>query len=35
MIGAAFLLWAKLEPIRIVVRENEPGAEDKKDIAAL
>lgn len=35
VVGAAFLLWAKLEPIRIVVRENEPGAEDKKDIAAL
>ena len=35
VVAAAFLLWAKLEPIRIVVRENEPGAEEPKDISAL
>lgn len=35
VVALAFLLWARLEPIRIVVRENEPGAEDEKDISAL
>lgn len=31
--AAIFFLWAKLQPITIVVSENEPGAEDPKDIA--
>ncbi|PWH07369.1 hypothetical protein DEO23_01620 [Brachybacterium endophyticum] len=35
VVGLAFGLWAKLEPIRIVVSENEPGAESPKDIASL
>lgn len=34
-VAAAFLLWARLEPIRIVVRDNEPGAEEPHDIQAL
>lgn len=33
--AAAMVLWAKLNPIRMVVSDNEPGAEEKKDIAAL
>lgn len=37
MIAAAviFLLWAKLAPIRILVQDNEPGAEEPKDISAV
>ncbi len=37
MIGFFVLmwLWAKLDPIRMVVSDNEPGAEEPKDIAAL
>ncbi len=31
----AMAMWAKLDPIRMVVRDNEPGAEEPKDIAAL
>ncbi|RCK69803.1 hypothetical protein DT076_10265 [Desertihabitans brevis] len=31
--GALFVLWARLRPIRIVVKENEPGAEERRDIA--
>lgn len=34
-VAAAFLLWARLGPIRIVVRDNEPGAEEPHDIQAL
>lgn len=34
-VAAAFLLWARLEPIRIVVRDNEPGAVEPHDIQAL
>lgn len=28
-------LWAKVDPIRMVVSDNEPGAEEPKDIAAI
>lgn len=35
VVSIAFLAWARLEPIRIVVQENEPGAEEPRDIAAL
>lgn len=35
VVAAAFLIWARLEPIRIIVRENEPGAEQSHDIAAV
>lgn len=31
----AMAVWAKLDPIRMVVRDNEEGAEVEKDIAAL
>lgn len=34
-VAAAFLLWARLQPIRIMVRDNEPGAEEPHDIQAL
>ena len=33
--GALSMIWTKVDPIRMVVRENEPGAEDSRDIAAL
>ncbi|MDK7741863.1 tetraspanin family protein [Helcobacillus massiliensis] len=33
--GALMAIWAKVKPIRIVVADNEPGAEEPKDIAAL
>lgn len=33
--GVVFLAWAKLAPIRIVVRDNEPGAEEPRDIAPV
>lgn len=35
VVGLLFLLWAKVKPIRIMVRPNEPGAEEPKDISAL
>lgn len=34
-VGLVFFIWAKLEPIRIVVSDNETGAESPKDIAPL
>lgn len=33
--GIAFAVWTKLDPIRMVVRENEEGAEEPRDIAPL
>ena len=33
--AAAFITWAKLDPIRMLVQDNEPGAEDPKDIAPI
>ncbi len=35
VVALAFFLWAKLDPIRMIVQENEPGAEEPKDIAGL
>ena len=35
VVGVLFMVWTKLDPIRMVVRDNEPGAEEPKDIAAL
>lgn len=35
VVGVLFMVWTKIDPIRMVVRDNEPGAEDPKDIAAL
>jgi hypothetical protein len=34
-VAVLFLLWTRLDPIRMVVRDNEDGAEDARDIAAL
>lgn len=31
----AMAVWAKADPIHMIVRDNEPGAEVEKDIAAL
>lgn len=33
--GAVFIAWARLKPLRIVVSDNEPGAEQPRDIAPL
>jgi predicted cobalt transporter CbtA len=30
-----FFAWTKLQPIHMVVRDNEPGAEEPKDIAGV
>ncbi|MEE1619590.1 hypothetical protein [Brachybacterium sp. J153] len=35
VVAILFFVWAKLDPIRMIVRENEDGAEEPKDIAAL
>ena len=35
VVSLAFFVWAKVDPIRMVVRENEEGAEEKRDIAAV
>ena len=35
VVGILFMVWTKVDPIRMVVRDNEPGAEDPHDIAAL
>lgn len=35
VVAAAFLLWAKLAPLRILVQDNEPGAEEDKDLSAV
>ena len=35
VVGVLFVLWTKIDPIRMVVRDNEPGAEESRDIAAL
>lgn len=34
-VAIAFVVWTKLDPIRMVVRENEDGAEAPRDIAPL
>ena len=34
-LAIAFLVWTKLDPIRMVVRENEDGAEQPHDITPL
>lgn len=33
--AVVFLLWSKLDPIRLVVRDNEDGAEVPRDIAPI
>ena len=35
VVGVLFVVWTKLDPIRMVVRDNEPGAEESRDISAL
>lgn len=35
VVGVLFMVWTKVDPIRMVVRDNEPGAEEPKDITAL
>ncbi|MGY5765815.1 hypothetical protein ACXET9_11505 [Brachybacterium sp. DNPG3] len=35
VVAALFFLWAKLDPIRMIVQDNEEGAEEPKDIAGL
>lgn len=35
IVGILFIVWTKLDPIRMIVRENEDGAEEPRDIAAL
>ena len=35
VVAAAFLIWTRLDPIRMVVRDNEDGAEEPHDISAL
>lgn len=34
-VGVLFVVWTKVDPIRMVVRDNEDGAEEPHDIAAL
>ena len=35
VVGVLFVVWTKLDPIRMVVRDNEDGAEEPHDISAL
>ncbi|MFC7455589.1 hypothetical protein ACFQS2_00150 [Brachybacterium sp. GCM10030267] len=35
VVAIAFVLWTKVDPLRIVVRDNEEGAEAPRDIAPL
>lgn len=35
LVAIGFITWAKLDPIRMIVRDNEPGAEAAKDISPL
>ncbi len=35
LVAVAFLVWTRLDPIRMVVRDNEDGAEEPRDISAL
>ncbi|MGP5007707.1 hypothetical protein ACTXJK_12485 [Brachybacterium tyrofermentans] len=35
VVAIAFVVWTKLDPIRMVVHENEDGAEVPRDIAPL
>lgn len=35
VVAVVFALWSKLDPIRLVVRDNEDGAEVPRDIAPL
>lgn len=35
LVAVLFIVWTKVDPIRIVVRDNEEGAEDPRDLSAL
>lgn len=35
VVAILFIAWARLKPIRILVQQNEPGAEEPRDISAL
>ena len=35
VVGLLFIVWTKVDPIRMVVRDNEDGAEESHDIAEL
>lgn len=35
LFGIAFIVWARVKPIRILVQPNEPGADDEKDLSAV
>lgn len=35
VVGVLFIVWTKVDPIRMVVRDNEDGAEEPRDIAAI
>ncbi|MDN5821863.1 MAG: hypothetical protein L0H74_05340 [Brachybacterium sp.] len=35
IVAIAFLVWTKVDPIRMVVRENEEGADEPRDISPL
>lgn len=35
VVAALFVVWARVAPIRILVQENEPGAETEKDISPV
>ena len=34
-VAIAFVVWARLDPIRMLIQENEPGAEEPRDISAI
>lgn len=34
-VAVAFEVWAKVDPIRILVQDNEPGAEEPKDLSPV
>lgn len=35
IVAIAFVVWTKVDPIRMVVRDNEEGAEEPRDISPL
>ncbi|ASK66097.1 hypothetical protein CFK39_10030 [Brachybacterium avium] len=35
VVGILFVVWTKVDPIRMVVRDNDDGAEEPRDISAL
>ncbi len=35
VVALAFIVWARVKPIRILVQPNEPGADEDKDLSAV